>query len=118
MLFFKIYKQSEGTDGFVSLEVDPFLANNTEETIKEAKRLWNRVNRENLMIKIPGTDFGFPAIQHLLESGININITLFAIMIAILLIGLYLYYSKQYKDHSHHWNWIKFFFGVNKCSGV
>jgi len=48
----------------------------------------------------------------------NINITLFAIMIAILLIGLYLYYTKQYKDHSHHWNWIKFFFGVNKCSGV
>ena len=75
-LLFKIYKQSEGTDGFVSLEVDPFLANNTEETIKEAKRLWNRVNRENLMIKIPGTDFGFPAVQHLLESGININITL------------------------------------------
>ena len=75
-LLFKIYKQSEGTDGFVSLEVDPFLANNTEETIKEAKRLWNRVNRENLMIKVPGTDFGFPAVQHLLESGININITL------------------------------------------
>lgn len=71
-----LYNQLEGQDGFVSLEVSPHLAHDTQGSIKEARRLWQSVNRPNLFIKIPGTVEGVPAIEELLFEGININITL------------------------------------------
>jgi transaldolase len=75
-LFREIYDQSGGTDGFVSLEVSPELANDTEGSIAEGRRFWQAVDRPNLMIKIPGSDAGVPAIETLLSEGINVNITL------------------------------------------
>lgn len=71
-----VYDESDGTDGFVSLEVSPYLARNTEGTIEEARRLFSKVDRSNCLIKIPGTDEGVPAIEQCLYEGININITL------------------------------------------
>ena len=75
-LFRPVYDKTEGRDGFVSLEVSPTLARDTAGTIAEAGRLWAEVNRPNVMIKVPGTKEGWPAIQRLLSDGININITL------------------------------------------
>lgn len=71
-----VYDESAGADGFVSLEVSPYLSRDTEGTMKEARRLYNAVNRKNCMIKIPGTPEGIPAIEQMLYEGININITL------------------------------------------
>lgn len=71
-----VYEESDGVDGFVSLEVSPHLAHNTEASIEEARRLWKLVGRPNLFIKIPGTPAGVPAIEQLLFEGINVNITL------------------------------------------
>jgi transaldolase len=71
-----VYQQTKRRDGYVSLEVSPLLANDTKGTIDEARRLWKSVGRENVMIKVPGTPEGLPAIRTLLEEGININITL------------------------------------------
>jgi transaldolase / glucose-6-phosphate isomerase len=71
-----VYDRHKGHDGFVSLEVSPLLAHDTETTIADARRLWQMVDRRNLMIKIPGTDEGVPAIEQMLYEGININITL------------------------------------------
>src|SRR5437763_16374508 len=71
-----IYDRSEAHDGYVSLEVSPELAHNTEGTIAEASRFWQTVDRPNLMIKIPATPEGIPAIYESLRSGINVNITL------------------------------------------
>ncbi|MCG6912776.1 bifunctional transaldolase/phosoglucose isomerase [bacterium BMS3Abin03] len=71
-----VYDESNGTDGLVSLEVSPYLARDTEGTIKEARRLFSKVDRPNCFIKIPGTDEGIPAIEQCLYEGININITL------------------------------------------
>jgi transaldolase/glucose-6-phosphate isomerase len=65
-----------GVDGVVSLEVDPHLARDTEGTIEEARRLWDAVDRPNLMIKVPATEAGIPAIEQLLSEGINVNVTL------------------------------------------
>ncbi len=67
---------SDGTDGFVSIEVSPLLARDTDATIAEAKRLFARLDRPNVMIKIPGTAEGLPAVKAALEAGINVNITL------------------------------------------
>src|SRR5579864_2129089 len=75
-IFKGVYQQTKRRDGYVSLEVSPLLANDTQGTIDEARRLWKSVGRENVMIKIPGTKEGLPAIRTLLEEGININITL------------------------------------------
>jgi transaldolase len=75
-LFRPLYDATEGRDGFVSLEVSPTLARDTEGTIAEARRLWTAVDRPNLMIKVPGTSEGWPAIEQLLTEGLNINITL------------------------------------------
>jgi transaldolase len=72
----EVYDDAQGTDGFVSIEVSPKLAHDANETIAEAKRLWSRVNRPNLMVKVPGTDEGMPAVRRLLADGLNINITL------------------------------------------
>ena len=71
-----VYQESQFRDGYVSLEVSPLLALKTQETIEEARRLWKTVNRENVMIKVPGTAEGLPAIQQLIGEGININVTL------------------------------------------
>jgi transaldolase len=71
-----VYDQSKFRDGYVSLEVSPLLALKTQETIEEARRLWKAVNRENVMIKVPGTAEGLPAIRQLIGEGININVTL------------------------------------------
>ena len=65
-----------GGDGYVSLEVNPYLANDTTNTVSEARRLWNLVDRPNLMVKIPATKAGIPAIQQAIAAGINVNVTL------------------------------------------
>ncbi len=75
-IFKPVYQQSKRRDGYVSLEVSPYLANDTKSTLEEARRLWKAVSRENLMIKVPATPEGIPAIRQLLEEGLNINITL------------------------------------------
>ena len=77
-----IYDRTDGADGFVSLEVSPTLAFDTAGSIAEAKRLWAAVGRPNLMIKIPGTDQGVPAIEELLAAGLNVNITLLFSVVA------------------------------------
>ncbi|MBR0869088.1 bifunctional transaldolase/phosoglucose isomerase [Bradyrhizobium tropiciagri] len=71
-----VYDQSHGGDGFVSLEVSPYLAMDTKGTIAEAERLWEDVHRKNLMVKVPATPEGLPAIEQLIGEGISINITL------------------------------------------
>jgi transaldolase len=71
-----VYQSSNFRDGYVSLEVSPLLALKTQETIEEARRLWKAVNRPNVMIKIPGTPEGLPAIRQAISEGININVTL------------------------------------------
>ncbi|MGH9806597.1 MAG: bifunctional transaldolase/phosoglucose isomerase, partial [Terriglobia bacterium] len=71
-----IYDETQGRDGYISLECSPYLANDTGATITEALRLWAAVNRPNLMIKVPATRAGIPAIRHLIGKDININITL------------------------------------------
>jgi transaldolase/glucose-6-phosphate isomerase len=71
-----VYDATSKHDGYVSLEVSPYLALQTEETIEEARRLWNSVGRENLMVKVPATPAGLPAIRQLISEGINVNITL------------------------------------------
>jgi transaldolase/glucose-6-phosphate isomerase len=75
-IFKPVYQQSKRRDGYVSLEVSPYLANDTKGTLEEARRLWKAVGRENLMIKVPATPEGIPAVRQLLEEGLNINITL------------------------------------------
>ncbi len=75
-LFRPVYDSTSGRDGYVSLEVSPLLAHDTQSTIDEAKRLHQRVNRPNLMIKIPATDAGIPAIEEAIAAGINVNVTL------------------------------------------
>jgi transaldolase/glucose-6-phosphate isomerase len=74
--FRPVYDSSGGNDGFVSLEVSPLLARDTQGTIANAKQLWARVDRPNLMVKIPGTNEGVPAIEECIYAGLNINVTL------------------------------------------
>ena len=71
-----VYEATDGGDGYVSLEVSPFLANDTEKTIAEAKRLFETVGRPNVMIKIPATQAGLPAITEAIAAGVNVNVTL------------------------------------------
>src|SRR5579871_4191402 len=71
-----VYDRTKTRDGYVSLEVSPFLARDTEGTIKDARRLWKAVNKPNLLVKIPATVEGVPAIQQCISEGININVTL------------------------------------------
>lgn len=75
-VFKSVYNRTNGNDGYVSLEVNPHLAYDTEGTIEEARRLWAAVNRPNILIKIPATAEGLPAIRQLISEGININVTL------------------------------------------
>src|SRR5580693_3279328 len=71
-----VYDSTKMRDGYVSLEVSPFLAGDTEGTIKDARRLWKAVNRPNLLVKVPATAAGIPAIEQMISEGININVTL------------------------------------------
>jgi transaldolase len=75
-LFTEVYEKTNRLDGYVSLEVSPNLALDTEGTIAEAHALWKAVNRKNVMIKVPGTKEGLPAIEELISEGINVNVTL------------------------------------------
>ncbi len=75
-LFRPLYDSTDGLDGLVSIEVSPTLAHDTEGTLADARRLWKEVDRPNVMIKVPGTTAGIPAIKTLLSEGINVNITL------------------------------------------
>lgn len=71
-----LYEETNGKDGFVSIEVNPQLARNTRATLREARRLWEVINRPNVMIKIPATQAGLPAIEQAIAQGINVNVTL------------------------------------------
>ena len=71
-----VYEQTQRRDGYISIEVSPYLAMHTHETIEEARRLWGNINRRNLMVKVPGTKPGLPAIRTLIGEGINVNVTL------------------------------------------
>ena len=71
-----VYDETGRRDGYVSLEVSPYLAHDTEGTVAEARRLWNAVSRDNLLIKVPGTPEGVPAIEQLIGEGISVNVTL------------------------------------------
>ncbi|MGB3403192.1 MAG: transaldolase [Microcoleaceae cyanobacterium] len=71
-----IYEQTEGLDGYVSIEVPPNIANDTEKTVQEALRYYEAIGRENVMIKIPGTTEGLPAVEKVIAAGINVNVTL------------------------------------------
>lgn len=71
-----VYRETGGRDGYVSLEVSPHLAHDTEGTVAEARRLWDSVSRDNLLIKVPGTPEGVPAIERLIGEGISVNVTL------------------------------------------
>jgi len=75
-LFLPLYQATDRADGYVSLEVSPYLANETEATVAQAKQLWQTVDRPNLMIKIPATKAGIPAVRQVIAAGINVNVTL------------------------------------------
>jgi transaldolase len=74
--FRELYDRSGGADGFVSLEVSPSLAHDTQATVAEARHLWARLNRPNVLIKVPGTREGLPAVRQLISEGVNVNVTL------------------------------------------
>jgi len=90
--FRPVYDASEGRDGYVSIEVSPLLARNTDATLAEARKLWKRLSRPNIMIKVPGTHEGIPAIRQLLSEGINVNVTL------LFSVGRYLEVLSAYMD--------------------
>jgi len=71
-----VYDETQRRDGYVSLEVSPYLAHDTDNTLEEARRLWNTASRDNLLIKVPGTPEGVPAIEQRMSEGINVNVTL------------------------------------------
>ena len=75
-VFLPLFEKLKGQDGFVSLEVNPHLARDTEGTINEARRLWHELNRPNVLIKVPATKEGLPVITQLISEGINVNVTL------------------------------------------
>jgi transaldolase len=75
-VFRPLYDQTDGKDGYVSLEVNPHLARDTQGTLQEARRLWGALDRPNVLIKVPATTEGLPAIQQLISEGINVNVTL------------------------------------------
>jgi transaldolase len=74
--FRPVYDETDGKDGYVSLEVNPHLAHDTNGTMEEARRLWNALDRPNVLIKVPGTVEGLPAVRQLISEGINVNVTL------------------------------------------
>ncbi|OCQ92424.1 transaldolase [Oscillatoriales cyanobacterium USR001] len=75
-IFYPVYEESKGLDGYISIEVPPTIANDTESTISEALRYYQAIGKENVMIKIPGTAEGLPAVERVIGEGINVNVTL------------------------------------------
>jgi transaldolase len=75
-IFMPVYEESDGLDGYISIEVPPNIANDTEKTISEARRYYQEIGRPNVMIKIPGTSAGLPAVEQVISEGINVNVTL------------------------------------------
>ncbi|GET36362.1 transaldolase [Microseira wollei] len=75
-MFRPIYEESKGLDGYISIEVPPTIAHDTQATIEEARRYYQEIGRENVMIKIPGTTAGLPAVEQVIADGINVNVTL------------------------------------------
>ncbi len=75
-IFRSVYESSNKLDGYVSIEVPPIIANDTQKTIEEARRYFSQIGRENVMIKIPGTKMGLPAVEQVISEGINVNVTL------------------------------------------
>ncbi|HCF30039.1 MAG TPA: transaldolase, partial [Cyanobacteria bacterium UBA11049] len=75
-IFKPIYDATDGLDGYVSIEVPPTIANDTQATIDEARRYYQEIGKENVMIKIPGTKEGLPAVEQVISEGINVNVTL------------------------------------------
>lgn len=75
-VFRTVYDKTDGKDGFVSLEVNPYLAHDTQGTLEEARRLWKELDRPNVLIKVPATKEGLPVIKQLISEGINVNVTL------------------------------------------
>ncbi|MFW2373368.1 MAG: transaldolase [Gammaproteobacteria bacterium] len=90
--FRSVYDKTKGRDGYVSIEVSPLLARDTDATMAEARKLWKRLSRPNIMIKVPGTREGIPAIRQLLSEGINVNVTL------LFSVGRYLEVLSAYID--------------------
>src|SRR5258707_13685404 len=72
----RVYQESKRRDGYISLEVSPYLERDTQGTLEETRRLWKAVDRPNIMIKVPGTAEGIPAFEQLISEGINVNVTL------------------------------------------
>jgi transaldolase/glucose-6-phosphate isomerase len=94
----QVYDRTRGRDGYISLECSPYLANDTEATVAEAVRLWAAVDRPNLMVKVPGTQAGIPAIRRLIGRGLNINITLlFAVPVYEQVVEAYLAGLEEFK---------------------
>ncbi len=94
-----VYNETHGRDGFVSIEVNPNLAHDTEGTVTEARRLFGLLNRPNVMIKVPATDAGLPAITTLIGQGINVNVTLiFSTEMHKRVMDAYLQGLRQFKD--------------------
>lgn len=101
-LFTKQYEDSDGVDGRVSIEVDPRLAHDTEKTVEQAKELWKIVDRPNLLIKIPATLAGLPAITAVIAEGISVNVTLiFSVERHRAVIDAYLSGLEKAKDAGH-----------------
>jgi transaldolase len=75
-IFRPVYEESKGLDGYISIEVPPTIADDTQATIEEARRYYQEIGRENVMIKIPGTAAGLPAVEQVIADGINVNVTL------------------------------------------
>lgn len=75
-IFRPVYEESNGLDGYISIEVPPTIAHDTEATINEARRYYQEIGRSNVMIKIPGTEAGLPAVEQVISEGINVNVTL------------------------------------------
>ena len=101
-IFTEVYHASHGFDGRVSIEVEPGLANDTEGTVKQAKELFAKVNRENVMIKIPATKAGLPAITAVIAEGISVNVTLiFSLARYHEVIAAYIEGIKQAKANGH-----------------
>jgi len=95
-LFLPVYERTAGRDGYVSIEVSPLLARDSEASVKEARDLWSRLDRPNIMIKIPGTTEGLVAVRALLAEGINVNVTLlFSVERYIEVLDVYLQAMEQ-----------------------
>lgn len=101
-IFKPVFEESDGVDGRVSIEVSPLLANDTEGTIAQAKLLWEKVDRENLLIKIPATREGLPAITEVIASGISVNVTLiFSLDRYAEVISAYIQGIKKAQENGH-----------------